>query len=62
LFKTVSLDFNGFKGCQNAKTVNDTITPFKLSTLPTFILPYSSSISGQSCPTAYGREVPVSSN
>ena len=30
MFKTVSLDFSGFQGCQNAKTVDNTITPSKL--------------------------------
>jgi hypothetical protein len=26
MFQTVSLDFSGFQGCQNAKTVDNTIT------------------------------------
>jgi len=30
MFKTVSLDFSGFQGCQNAKTVDNTITPSEL--------------------------------
>jgi hypothetical protein len=30
MFKTVSLDFSGFQGCQNVKTVDNTITPPEL--------------------------------
>ena len=30
MFKTVSLDFSGFQGCQNAKIVDNTITPSEL--------------------------------
>ena len=30
MFKIVSLDFSGFQGCQNAKTVDNTITPSEL--------------------------------
>ena len=30
MFKTVPIDFSGFQGCQNAKTVDNTITPSEL--------------------------------
>lgn len=30
MLKTVSFDFSGFQGHQNAKTVDNTITPFEL--------------------------------
>jgi hypothetical protein len=30
MFKTVSLNFSGLQGCQNAKTVDNTITPSEL--------------------------------
>ncbi|MDO9238521.1 MAG: hypothetical protein Q7U30_00775 [Methylicorpusculum sp.] len=52
LFKTVSLDFSGFQGCQNAKTVDITITPSELITHCSL---YSSPQSRHSRPAVNGR-------
>jgi len=56
LFKTLSLDFSGFQGCQNAKTVDITITP---SELITHCPPYLSPQSRQSRQATVGRQLPI---